>query len=67
MARYRVDIRTVAYRQVTVEADNEEDAMDAAEGEGASLCHQCAHLVELNDEWSAVDDRTGRALGVEAI
>lgn len=45
MTRYRVFLTTTASYGVVVEADNEADAMDKAETQGAlTLCHQCARI-----------------------
>ncbi len=43
MAKYDVSMTTCAYAIVTVEADNEDDAMERALEEGpTSICAQCS-------------------------
>ncbi len=50
MNTYRVYFATEASSVVTVEAEDRDDAIDKAyERHYVSLCHQCAHEVELGD------------------
>ena len=49
MTRYRVFLTATASYGVVVEAENEADAMDKAELEGApGLCHHCSSI-DLSD------------------
>ena len=57
MTTYNVYLRTYAHTVVTVEADNEDDALEAAiTGDLPTICAHCtgygsSHNLELCDEW----------------
>jgi hypothetical protein len=64
MARYTVALTTTASLYVTVEADNEEAAVDAAhEAAPSEVCAQCSgwnedYDLELSGEWELADVAT---------
>lgn len=68
MAKYDVSMTTRAYAIVTVEADNEDDAMERAFEEGpTSICAQCSGWgmpwsLDLGD-WDIADDYPVEAIG----
>jgi hypothetical protein len=51
MAKYLVTLLFAASKSVEVEADSEDTAVDRAYDEHcyASLCHSCAHEIDLGD------------------
>ena len=58
--KYKVYLNGHASASVEVEADDIDEAREKAENEVyVSLCHQCAHEVEVSDDWethSVYDD-----------
>lgn len=53
MSMYRVRLVRTASAVFDVEADDEDQAIEAAfEQAPAGLCHQCAQTVELAGEWA---------------
>jgi hypothetical protein len=66
--KYTVHFTTVASTTVQVEADDPDEAIDRAYNEVyVSLCHQCAHEMDLGGEWEAeaVTDESGKTLWEE--
>jgi hypothetical protein len=68
MPVYDVVVTTSASTVVQVEADNEDAALLVAEELAhVTLCHTCAHVVEINpDGWTALDD-DDEPFGIERV
>lgn len=61
--KYKVYLNGHASASVEVEADDIDEAREKAENEVyVSLCHQCAHEVEVSDDWEthSVYDESGQ-------
>lgn len=74
MAKYRVHLKTYASTSVTVEADDESDAIDKAYDESLpTICAHCAgwgkeYSLELGDEWEpSVGPNESELLAVEEV
>lgn len=65
MPKYVVYFQSVAETRVEVDVDDPDDAIDTAwDRVGGSLCHQCAHAVDLSGEWDPVEvaDAAGKTV-----
>lgn len=66
--KYSVSLSGYASKAVHVEAENPDEArVQAVEEAYVSLCHQCAHQVDVGDEWepTAVLDESGATVWEE--
>lgn len=52
MSLYRVNLTQSVSAVIDVEADSEDDAIDAAHEQAPnSLCNHCANHVEMSNDW----------------